>query len=78
MPPPRRSSSARWRDELFSEAREHPRRAQLVRAVAALRPGGRTELTLDALGRELGISRESVRKIETLALARLQSVLAAA
>ena len=35
-------------------------------------------LTLDALGRELGLSRESVRKIETQALARLQQELEAA
>ena len=33
-------------------------------------------LTLDALGRELGLSRESVRKIENQALARLQHELA--
>ncbi|MGH8908144.1 MAG: sigma-70 family RNA polymerase sigma factor [Egibacteraceae bacterium] len=39
---------------------------------------GRQTLTLDALGRELGLSRESVRKIETQALARLQQELSAA
>ena len=39
---------------------------------------GRQSLTLDALGRELGLSRESVRKIENQALARLQQQLAAA
>ena len=33
--------------------------------------------TLDALGAELGLSRESVRKIETQALARLQDALGA-
>jgi DNA-directed RNA polymerase sigma subunit (sigma70/sigma32) len=33
---------------------------------------GRQVLTLDALGRELGLSRESVRKIENQALHRLQ------
>ncbi|HWB71272.1 MAG TPA: sigma-70 family RNA polymerase sigma factor [Egibacteraceae bacterium] len=36
---------------------------------------GRQVLTLDALGRELGLSRESVRKIENQALARLQQEL---
>jgi RNA polymerase sigma factor (sigma-70 family) len=35
-------------------------------------------MTLDALGKELGLSRESVRKIETQALTRLQKELHAA
>ncbi|MGH8901654.1 MAG: sigma-70 family RNA polymerase sigma factor [Egibacteraceae bacterium] len=39
---------------------------------------GRQVLTLDALGRELGLSRESVRKIESQALARLQHELGVA
>ncbi|MPZ86494.1 MAG: sigma-70 family RNA polymerase sigma factor [Nitriliruptorales bacterium] len=39
---------------------------------------GRQILTLDALGRELGLSRESVRKIENTALARLQAELGVA
>ncbi len=39
---------------------------------------GRQVLTLDALGRELGLSRESVRKIENTALARLQAELGVA
>ncbi|MDP8970082.1 MAG: sigma-70 family RNA polymerase sigma factor [Actinomycetota bacterium] len=39
---------------------------------------GRQALTLDALGRELGLSRESVRKIENQALTRLQQELSAA
>ena len=39
---------------------------------------GRRILTLDALGKELGLSRESVRKIETQALHRLQKELRAA
>ncbi|CAN5318214.1 sigma-70 family RNA polymerase sigma factor [soil metagenome] len=39
---------------------------------------GRAVLTLDALGKELGLSRESVRKIETQALSRLQKELRAA
>ena len=39
---------------------------------------GRQVLTLDALGRELGLSRESIRKIETQALLRLQQELGAA
>ena len=39
---------------------------------------GRHILTLDALGKELGLSRESVRKIETQALHRLQKELRAA
>lgn len=39
---------------------------------------GRQPLTLDALGRELGLSRESVRKIENTALARLQAELGVA
>ncbi|HUG83562.1 MAG TPA: sigma-70 family RNA polymerase sigma factor [Euzebya sp.] len=39
---------------------------------------GRQVLTLDALGKELGLSRESVRKIETQALSRLQKELRAA
>ncbi|MGH3665949.1 MAG: sigma-70 family RNA polymerase sigma factor [Egibacteraceae bacterium] len=37
---------------------------------------GGQALTLDALGRELGLSRESVRKIENQALSRLQQELA--
>ncbi len=36
---------------------------------------GLQSMTLDALGRELGLSRESVRKIENQALAKLQSEL---
>ena len=39
---------------------------------------GRQTLTLDALGRELDLSRESVRKIESQALLRLQHELGAA
>ncbi|MBA2529245.1 MAG: sigma-70 family RNA polymerase sigma factor [Euzebyales bacterium] len=39
---------------------------------------GGQALTLDALGRELGLSRESVRKIENQALTRLQHELGAA
>jgi RNA polymerase sigma factor (sigma-70 family) len=39
---------------------------------------GRDALTLDALGRELGLSRESVRKIENQALTRLQEELGVA
>ena len=39
---------------------------------------GRDPATLDAIGKELGVSRESVRKIERQALARLQEELAAA
>jgi RNA polymerase sigma factor (sigma-70 family) len=39
---------------------------------------GRQVLTLDALGRELGLSRESVRKIENTALAKLQAELGVA
>ena len=39
---------------------------------------GAQSVTLDALGRELGLSRESVRKIENTALLRLQQELAAA
>ena len=39
---------------------------------------GEQALTLDALGRELGLSRESVRKIENQALSRLQQELGAA
>jgi RNA polymerase sigma factor (sigma-70 family) len=39
---------------------------------------GRQAQTLDALGRELGLSRESVRKIENQALARLQAELTTA
>ena len=39
---------------------------------------GRQSLTLDALGRELGLSRESVRKIENQALSRLQEELGVA
>ena len=35
-------------------------------------------MTLDAIGRELGLSRESVRKIERQALALLQAELGAA
>jgi RNA polymerase nonessential primary-like sigma factor len=39
---------------------------------------GREALTLDALGRELGLSRESVRKIENQALTKLQDELGVA
>ncbi len=39
---------------------------------------GAAVMTLDALGRELGLSRESVRKIETQALSRLQKEIRAA
>ncbi len=39
---------------------------------------GRQALTLDALGKELGLSRESVRKIENTALAKLQAEFAEA
>ena len=39
---------------------------------------GRQAETLDSLGKELGLSRESVRKIENQALARLQQELTAA
>ena len=39
---------------------------------------GRQALTLDALGRELSLSRESVRKIENQALAKLQEQLGVA
>ncbi|MPZ73550.1 MAG: sigma-70 family RNA polymerase sigma factor [Nitriliruptorales bacterium] len=39
---------------------------------------GDQAVTLDALGRELGLSRESVRKIENTALARLQQELSTA
>jgi RNA polymerase sigma factor (sigma-70 family) len=39
---------------------------------------GAQSVTLDALGRELGLSRESVRKIENTALLRLQQELSAA
>ena len=39
---------------------------------------GQQALTLDALGRELGLSRESVRKIENQALHRLQEELGVA
>lgn len=39
---------------------------------------GRPMMTLDSLGKELGLSRESVRKIETQALSRLQREIRAA
>jgi RNA polymerase sigma factor (sigma-70 family) len=39
---------------------------------------GRDAVTLDTLGKELGLSRESVRKIENQALAKLQEELGAA
>jgi RNA polymerase sigma factor (sigma-70 family) len=63
---------------LFATAREHlDDRSWYVLQRRYGLDGGQS-LTLDALGRELGLSRESVRKIENQALARLQHELGAA
>ncbi len=65
-------------EDLFTTAREHldDRSWYVLQRRYGL--DGRQTLTLDALGRELGLSRESVRKIENQALARLQHELGAA
>ncbi len=67
-----------FRDGLFSlaESRLDDRSWYVLQRRYGL--DGRQALTLDALGRELGLSRESVRKIENQALSRLQHELAAA
>jgi RNA polymerase sigma factor (sigma-70 family) len=67
-----------WLEGLFAEARSHLDERSWYVLTRRFGLDGTTVKTLDALGRELGISRESVRKIETQALARLQSELAAA
>jgi RNA polymerase sigma factor (sigma-70 family) len=65
-------------DGLFAEARTHLDERSWYVLTRRFGLGSTTVLTLDALGQELGLSRESVRKIETLALARLQAELKAA
>jgi RNA polymerase sigma factor (sigma-70 family) len=64
-----------WLESLFAEARSHLDARSWYVLTRRFGLDGTTVLTLDALGRELGLSRESVRKIETLALQRLQSEL---
>ncbi len=61
---------------LLAENRLDPRSWYVIMRRYGL--DGRTVMTLDALGKELGLSRESVRKIETQALNRLQKELRAA
>jgi RNA polymerase nonessential primary-like sigma factor len=65
-------------EELFAEARAHLDERSWYVITRRFGLDGTAVLTLDALGKELGLSRESVRKIETQALARLQDELAAA
>jgi RNA polymerase sigma factor (sigma-70 family) len=65
-------------DGLFAEARAHLDDRSWYVLTRRFGLNGSTVLTLDALGHELGLSRESVRKIETQALGRLQVELGAA
>ncbi|HUH08519.1 MAG TPA: sigma-70 family RNA polymerase sigma factor [Egibacteraceae bacterium] len=62
---------------LFKLAREHLDERSWYILQRRFGLDGRKALTLDALGRELGLSRESVRKIESQALTRLQEELGA-
>jgi RNA polymerase nonessential primary-like sigma factor len=57
---------------LFADAREHLDERSWYVLTRRFGLDGSQVLTLDALGRELGLSRESVRKIETQALGKLQ------
>ncbi|MEX2618714.1 MAG: sigma-70 family RNA polymerase sigma factor [Egibacteraceae bacterium] len=63
---------------LFDLAREHLDERAWYVLTRRYGLDGEQALTLDALGRELGLSRESVRKIENQALHRLQEQLGVA
>jgi RNA polymerase nonessential primary-like sigma factor len=63
---------------LFTMAQEHLDERSWYVLTRRYGLDGRQALTLDALGRELGLSRESVRKIENQALMRLQEELGVA
>jgi RNA polymerase sigma factor (sigma-70 family) len=63
---------------VFEKAREHLDERSWYVLTRRYGLDGRQALTLDALGRELGLSRESVRKIENQALMRLQEELGVA
>ncbi|MGI8874305.1 MAG: sigma-70 family RNA polymerase sigma factor [Egibacteraceae bacterium] len=63
---------------VFEKARNHLDERSWYVLTCRFGLDGQTVLTLDALGRELGLSRESVRKIENTALARLQAEIGAA
>ncbi|CAN5784176.1 MAG: sigma-70 family RNA polymerase sigma factor [Euzebyales bacterium] len=63
---------------VFEKARNHLDERSWYVLTRRFGLDGQTVLTLDALGRELGLSRESVRKIENTALARLQAEIGAA
>jgi RNA polymerase sigma factor (sigma-70 family) len=65
-------------ETLFESAREHLDERSWYVLQRRFGLDGRTIVTLDALGRELGLSRESVRKIENQALATLQEEFGAA
>jgi len=65
-------------DGVFRTAKEHLDDRSWYVLTRRFGLDGRQALTLDALGRELGLSRESVRKIENTALARLQAELGVA
>ena len=65
-------------DGVFAKAQEHLDTRSWYVLTRRYGLDGRQVLTLDALGRELGLSRESVRKIENTALARLQAELGVA
>jgi RNA polymerase nonessential primary-like sigma factor len=65
-------------DDVFSKAKESLDERSWYVLTRRYGLDGRQALTLDALGRELGLSRESVRKIENTALARLQAELGVA
>jgi RNA polymerase sigma factor (sigma-70 family) len=65
-------------EDLFQIAQEHLDKRSWYVLQRRYGLDGRQALTLDALGRELGLSRESVRKIETQALTRLQHELGVA
>ncbi|CAN5178802.1 sigma-70 family RNA polymerase sigma factor [soil metagenome] len=65
-------------ESVFEKARNHLDERSWYVLTRRFGLDGQTVLTLDALGRELGLSRESVRKIENTALARLQAEIGAA
>jgi RNA polymerase sigma factor (sigma-70 family) len=63
---------------VFEKAREHLDERSWYVLTRRYGLDGQPVMTLDALGKELGLSRESVRKIENQALARLQTEIGAA
>ena len=69
---------AHFRADLFRLAQDHLDERSWFVLQRRYGLDGRQAETLDQLGRHLGLSRESVRKIENQALARLQQELTAA